>query len=79
MYRCLLISTDTYQTSLDDFMVDVVENVDSFDAFLYRLGYGIKTFMFGVDKADTTKKEFLAMVKENLATYAEYYTEEYCD
>ena len=79
MYRCLLISTDTYQTSLDDFMVDVVENVDYFDEFLYRLGYVIKTFMFGVDKADTTKKEFLAMVKENLATYAEYYTEKYCD
>ena len=79
MYRCLMISTVTYQTSLEDFMVDVVEDGEAYGAFLYRLGYGIKTFMFGVDKADTTKKEFLAMVKENLATYAEDYTEEYCD
>ena len=79
MYRCLLISTDTYLTSLDDFMVDVTEDGEAYGAFLYRLGYGIKTFMFGVDKADTTKKEFLAMVNENLATYVEHYMEEYCD
>ena len=41
--------------------------------------HSVKIFMFGVDKADTTRKEFLAMVNENLATYAEHYTEEYCD
>ena len=46
---------------------------------MYRLGYGIKTFMFGVDKADITRKEFLDMVNENLATYAEDYMKEYCD
>ena len=79
MYRCLLISTDTYQTSLDDFMVDVIEDGEAYGAFLYRLGYGVKTFMFGVDKADTTREEFLAMVNENLASYAERYTQEYCD
>ena len=78
MYRCLLISTDTYQTSLDDFMVDVVEDGEGYGAFLYRLGYDVKTYMFGVDKTDVTREEFLAMVNNNLATYADHYTEEYC-
>jgi len=50
-------------------MVDVVENAVTYGAFLYRLGYGVKTYMFGVDKADVTR-EFLAMVNDNLATYA---------
>ena len=77
MYRCLLISTDTYQTSLDDFMVDVVEDGEAYGAFLYRLGYGVKIFMFGVDKADVTKEEFLAMVDANLASYVNSYMEEY--
>lgn len=79
MYRCLLISTDTYQTSLDDFMVDVVEDGEAYGAFLYRLGYGVKIFMFGVDKADVTREEFLAMVVDNLASHANYYTKKYCD
>ena len=79
MYRCLLFSTDTYQISPDDFRVDVVDEGNAYGAFLYHLGYDVKLFMFGVNKAAVTKEEFLAMVNENFATYAEYYTKEYCD
>lgn len=77
MYRCLIISTETYQTSLDDFMVDVVENADAYDAYLYRLEYGVKTHMFGVDKAQATKKEFISLVRANLDTYVNNYMKEY--
>ena len=33
--------------------------------------------MFGVDNADVTKEEFLAMLDANLTSYAESYLEEY--
>ena len=77
--RCLNIDTETYLTSIDDFAVDVVEFPEVYAAFLYRLEHGVKTLMFGMDRAEVTKEEFLAMVDANLATYAEHYTEEYCD
>ena len=77
--RCLNMRTETYLTSIDDFVVDIVEYPEVYAAFLYRLEHGVKTLMFGVDCAEVTKEEFLAMVDANLATYAEHYTEEYCD
>ncbi|MBQ9070892.1 MAG: hypothetical protein IJY23_06060 [Clostridia bacterium] len=33
--------------------------------------------MFGVDNADVTKEEFLAMVDANLTSYADSYIEEF--
>jgi len=77
--RCLNIHTETYLTSIDNFAVDVVEYPEVYAAFLYRLEYGVKTLMFGVDNAEVTKEEFLAMVDANLASYADLYTQEYCD
>ncbi len=77
MYKCIGVFTETYQTSIDEFMVDVVDTPECYGAFLYRLGYGVKTLMFGVDKADTTKKEFLALIRANLATYVARYIEKY--
>lgn len=77
--RCLNIHTETYLTSIDDFAVDVVEYPEVYAAFLYRLEYGVKTLMFGMDNAEVTKEEFLAMVDANLASYADLYTQEYCD
>ncbi len=79
MYRCLMISTDTYHTSLGDFMVDVVENAVTYEAYLYHSAYGVKTLMFDLNKADVTKEKFLAIVNANLASYVDLYTQEYCD
>ena len=75
--RCLNIHTETYLTSIDDFAVDVVEFPEVYAAFLYRLEHGVKTLMFGVDCAEVTKEEFLAMVDANLDTYVNNYMKEY--
>ena len=77
MYKCIAVSIEAYHTTIDNFMVDVVENIDSFEAYLYHVGYSVKVHMFSVDKARMTKEEFLYMVSVNLYDCVDAYMDEY--
>ena len=77
MYKCIGVSIESYHTVNGSFMVDIVESIDSYEAYLYHIGYSVKVHMFSVDKARTTKEEFLYMVSVNLDDYVDAYMEEF--
>lgn len=74
--------TSTY-TFTGGFMVDIVENSDSWECYLYHELYGIKSSMFGIPKGSYVSD--LAGVEELVAAnlidqpYIELYREEYMD
>ena len=76
MEKCQNFTIEAYITAVSDFMVDIVEMEDVFEAYLYRNGYGVKSLMFGVDKAQTTKEDFISLVSANLHTHIDHYMEE---
>lgn len=61
------VKTSTYK--IGEYMIDIVETDDEYEAWIYRSDYGVKHSMIGCDKTQTTRKEFMAVVE---ATYYEY-------
>ena len=76
--KCENIKIEAYTTSFDDFMFDIVEDEETYFAFIYRKNYALKTFMFGGPKTLSTKEEFVEMVLAQLVSYAAIYMED-CD
>lgn len=73
------IKTETYRY-MGHFCIDVVETSEAFEAYIYDDQYGIKKYMFGVQKNGSyTKEQFLDFVADNAAEYIEFYIEKYCD
>ena len=70
----------------DGFMVEIHIDNDAADprkwiwnAWLYKDGYGVKSFMFGVSDKQLAHSlnSFVEMVESNLEQYKEAYNEEY--
>ena len=62
------------------FMVDIVENANEYEAWLYHKDYGVKSLMFGSEKKQHNgKADFCDMVEANLINqpYINNYMEEY--
>lgn len=73
------IKTETYRF-VGHFCIDVVETSEAFEAFIYDDQYGIKRYMFGVQKiGGYTKERFIQSVANNAEEYIEFYIEKYCD
>lgn len=79
----LEIVTTTYDVG-DGWVIDIVDNPDIFDAWIYREGVGVKSFMFGWPKVQPTSlvtdyNGFLDMVMNQWEEYKEGYEEELND
>lgn len=75
----LEIVTTTYDVG-EGWMIDIVDNPDIFDAWIYRVGEGVKSFMFGWPKVQPTGlvtdyNGFLDMVMNQWEEYTEGYEE----
>ena len=62
-----------------DWFVDVVENEETYEAWLQHKDYGISSLMFGMMKKDKTFEEFCETAKMNLDNQKDFYQEEYMD
>lgn len=69
----------------DDYRVDVFENDERFEAWLYNKNYGVKSSMFGWFKVQAagekvyTLEDFLELVEANADGYIMDYREDYED
>lgn len=61
----------------DGFMIDIIEQDNRFEAYLYHKSYGIKSFMYGLLKSDADKAAFIENVECNFNEYKEMYKSEY--
>ena len=59
--------------------VDIVDDGDTFEAWLSHHSYGVSSMMFGVSKSDMVngKEQFMAMVDDNICEYIDAYRDEY--
>ena len=71
------ITTTTYEHR--GFLVDIVTTGETYEAWLSREEYGVKSLMFGVPKEQQSLDEFLEIVEANLYEYEEGYDREYAD
>lgn len=71
---------ETYRVN-EEFCVDIVETDTMYESWLYSSLYGIKSLMFGTDKSDYTKQEFVEMVEKAVWNdgFIENYIEDYYD
>lgn len=63
----------------DKMMIDVVDTGVKYEAWVYHTDYGIKWFLFAVEKKSTNKDDFCRMVRNNMDEYIELYKHEYID
>ena len=69
--------TRTYKPSADSpYTVDIVTLGDTYEAWLYHDGYGVKNLMFGVPIAQQTYEQFVYLVELNMEEYIGIYAEE---
>lgn len=61
------------------FNVDIVDDGETYEAWLSHSGYGVSSLMFGVSKSDMVngKEQFLSMVDNNICDYISAYHDEY--
>lgn len=67
------IKIDRYSDG--DFIVEIVETADLFEAWIGRERYGAKEYFFGIPKGSTTKDKFEELVFANFDKYAKDYVE----
>lgn len=70
--------TEAYSFGVD-FIVDIVETTDCYEAYLYEKHCSIKDLIFGMPKEQQSKKEFINIVEANLLNdnYINDYKEEF--
>lgn len=83
MKRRAEIKTKTYEAE-QGFMVDIVDTIDDmcgepiWDVFLYRKGFGVKMYMFGLPKSLTpTIRNAVSIVEGNLPQYYNTYKRDF--
>lgn len=79
------IKTDTYKVDSGGFRVDIVDEGDTYYAFLYYNDYGTKELMFGLPKYQQAQDkhyaydEIVNIVEANLDQHIPIYMEEQRD
>lgn len=68
------IMVDRY--TKDTFVVEVFEEEELYEAWIYEKSYGVKNLMFGIAKDDMSKDEFVQLVFNNFDQYANDYINE---
>ena len=77
MKRIDSLKTTTYEDG--DFLIDIVETADVYEAWLYRKDYGVKDLMFGMLKKDYSEDRFLNFVIVNLEWHEEFYDKDHAE
>ena len=62
-----------------DYMVDIVTDRASFEAWLYKKDYCAKMFLWGCPKDQQSYFEFMELVEENVPDYIADYQREFED
>lgn len=68
------VKTTTYQYK--DFLIDITEDEEIREAWIYHKDYSIKSQMWGEPIDQTSFDDFIALVEENIEDYIESYKEE---
>lgn len=78
MEEIRFINTTHYYLE-DGFRVEIVDEADILEAWLYNVKYGIKSLMFAVDttKNKTSFSDFVEMVEDNYPIHIAYYLAEF--
>lgn len=61
----------------EDFFVDIVDDGETYSAFLYCVRYGIKDHILGAPKSQQTKSDFIKIVE--MALLNDNYIADYMD
>lgn len=61
------------------YIVEVYEEEDYTEFWLYNKAYGIKSQMFGIQQINLTEEEILEYIDSSLIEYIQIYKEEYED
>lgn len=72
------ITTVTYELN-NGFRCDVVITPDMIEAWFYHDGYGIKSYLFGMNKKDTSLDEVVSIINECAEEYMDNYSNEFMD
>lgn len=70
------IKTTTYAINSDiykDFYVDIVDDGEKREAWIWHKGYGVKSMDFGSSKDQDTLESFLEVVKANAEESIEFF------
>ena len=62
-----------------EYIIEISETDEAFEAWIYSERYGVKMFMFGAQKRITPLAEFIEMVDVNFWDYMNMYHDEYED
>lgn len=73
------IKTRTYEAGFEDFMIDIVETADMYEAYIYREKSGYRSHIIGLMKADTTLREFKEMLENEMTENMYYYDQDMDD
>lgn len=76
----MLIENKTYTYWVGgNFLVDIVDTPEAYEAYVYNTEYGVKEMMLGCSKEYTTLEDFIKEVEANdiLIPSIESYKEEY--
>ena len=77
MLKPASIKTESF-TYKDNFMIDIVRDINEVSAWLYHKDFGIKKHLFGVPLEEAkTIEDFQEMILVQLPEYIEEYKDEY--
>lgn len=76
MMKSPSLRTQTYEMG-KGFMLDVTECRDTYEAWVWRDGFGVKDLMFSVLKSKTDMNEFLLMAERAYPEYADRFDKAY--
>ena len=68
-------SIDVYDYD-DEYCIDIITTNDTYEAWLYKNNYGMKSLMFGSPIQQQSKEEFLKIVAINVDDYIPLYCDE---
>ena len=72
------IKTETYK-AIDGFLIDIEDDGECYNAYIWHEKIGVKDLMFGMLKTDISKESFIDLVKANFEDYRAFFEEDYMD
>ena len=73
-----IIKSETYK-AIDGFLIDIEDDGECYNAYLWHENMGVKDLMFGVFKESHSKSDFIDLVIANFEDYRTLYEEDYMD
>lgn len=76
MMKSPCLRTQTYEMG-DGYMLDVTEGRDTYEAWVWREGFGVKDLMFSALKSKMGMDDFMLMAEKNYPRYADKFAQAY--